>query len=153
MTSADPTGDQPRWRSASQLPEPADVDLPFDVGDLHALRSTLAAHASRLGVPDEQTEHLLIVASELASNAIRHGGGAGRLRMWHRDGVLTCQVSDHGPGIADPTVGTTPPDPTDTGAHRGLWICRNLTEELTIRTDPDGSGVTVTGTIGRPDGR
>lgn len=149
MTSASPTGDPQRW-SARQLPNAGEVDLSFDVNSLHQLRSGLAAHASLLPVPEEQVADLLIVATELATNAIRHGGGNGRLRMWHNDATLYCQVSDRGPGIADPTIGTTSPDPSDTDAHRGLWICRNLAEELTITTNPGGPGVTVTAVIAPP---
>lgn len=149
MSSADPANGHPQRWSASLLPEVTDVELTVDADGLHALRSTLAAHASLLSTPDEQIERLLIVASELATNAIRHGGGTGRLRMWHHDDTLYCQVSDRGPGITDPTVGTTPPDPTDTDAHRGLWICRNLTDQLTFHASPGTPGVTATAAIGR----
>jgi anti-sigma regulatory factor (Ser/Thr protein kinase) len=90
----------------------------------------------------------LIVASELATNAIRHGGGTGRLRLWHRDGILFCQVSDHGPGIGDPTTaGTAPPDPAQVDGGRGLWICRHLTADLRIEPGPDGHGAIVTAAI------
>src|SRR5690348_12684899 len=91
---------------------PAPVELPFDVSGLYPLRAALAAHASQLGASDEQIERLTIVAGELASNAIRHGGGSGRLRLWQHGTALYCEVSDEGPGFADRTVGTTPPDPT-----------------------------------------
>jgi anti-sigma regulatory factor (Ser/Thr protein kinase) len=129
-----------------------DVDQPFDVDGLYALRSTLAAHASQLGADPDQIEHLVIVAGELATNVIRHGGGTGRLRLWHHDGVLYCQVSDNGPGIRDPDVGTKPPDPAGHDGGRGLWICRHLTTELTIDTGPDGHGATVTAAIGQDHG-
>jgi anti-sigma regulatory factor (Ser/Thr protein kinase) len=134
----------------SPPPDHVDVELSVDVDGLHALRSTLAAHASQRAVPEEQIEHLLIIATELATNAIRHGGGAGRLRLWHRDGTLYCQVSDRGAGIADATAGATRPEPTDPDAHRGLWICRNLADELTIQPNPGGVGVTITAAIRLP---
>jgi anti-sigma regulatory factor (Ser/Thr protein kinase) len=150
MTSANPpSGPQRRW-SAQQLPRAGEVDLRFDVNSLHELRSTLAAHASLRSIPDEQVGYLQVVATELATNAIRHGGGTGRLRMWDHDGTLYCQVSDHGPGIADLSVGTTPPDPRSTDGHRGLWICRNLAADLTITANPDGPGATVTAAIPVP---
>lgn len=124
-----------------------DVDLRFDVDGLYALRATLSAHASGLGATEEHVEHLLIVASELAANAIQHGGGTGRLRMWHRDGTLYCEVSDRGPGIPDTDAGTKPPDPASTTGGRGLWICRSLTTEFSIEHGPDGCGATVTAAI------
>ena len=84
------------------MPTVVTVDQPFDASGLYTLRATLAAHASQLGVPGQQIEALLIVASELATNAIRHGGGTGRLRMWRHRSTLHCQVSDRGPGGRSP---------------------------------------------------
>src|SRR5262245_21277362 len=152
MPSVDPPVQEFRRRSPAEAPEPVDVDQPFDVDDLYALRQTLAAHASRHGAPGQQIDHLLIVASELASNAVRHGGGSGRLRLWHADGVLYCQVTDDGVGLVDRTVGTVPRDPTSSDGGRGMWICRNLTEELVIETGVNGRGTTVTSAIPRPLG-
>jgi anti-sigma regulatory factor (Ser/Thr protein kinase) len=152
MSRADATGGTP-WRRSTGQPERIDLDLRFDVGSLYGLRSTLAAHASQLRAPAHQIEALVIVAGELATNAVRHGGGTGRLRMWHHGDTLYCEVSDRGPGIADPTIGTRPPEPSRSDSHRGLWICRNLAQELTIDANSDGPGVTVTASIARPDHR
>jgi anti-sigma regulatory factor (Ser/Thr protein kinase) len=149
MTSTDPPVHQVSTRSAE--PEAAAVDERFDVGGLYGLRSTLAAHASRMGAPEGQIDVLLIVASELATNAIRHGGGDGRLRLWHDGDVLICQVIDEGGGIGDPTVGTVAPDPTGPDGGRGLWICRNLAAGLTIDTGPGGRGAVVTAVIAPPE--
>jgi anti-sigma regulatory factor (Ser/Thr protein kinase) len=143
MSSAEPLDSgTTRWAPAA-----VDVDQAFDADGLYALRATLSAHASELGAPEEQIEHLLIIAVELATNAIRHGGGGGRLRFWRSDGHLYCQVSDRGPGIADPSVGRTPPDPTRVDGGRGMWICRNLATEIVIDTGPGGRGATVTAAI------
>lgn len=147
MDSPDPVPHGPGRRPPGPAPRVLDVDEPFDADGLYALRATLAAHASRYGADDEQIERLLIVASELATNAIRHGGGAGRLRLWHHDNTLYCQVSDNGPGITDPTAGTTRPDPTDANGGRGLWITRNLATNLHIEPGPNGRGATVTAAV------
>jgi anti-sigma regulatory factor (Ser/Thr protein kinase) len=112
------------------------------------LRQTVAAHADRLGANDDQLERLIIVAGELAINAIRHGGGRGRLFLWRHEDTLFCEVSDQGPGIKDPTAGTSLPNPISSDG-RGLWICRNLTSELAISTGPDGRGTIVQATIPR----
>ena len=127
-------------------PDVVDVDQLFDTTGLYALRATLAAHASRLGASDEEIERLVTVAGELATNAIHHGGGTGRMRLWHDDTALYLQVTDQGPGIADQTVGTVPPTPTSTSG-RGLWICRNLSQRLIIGSGPRGRGAAVTATI------
>jgi anti-sigma regulatory factor (Ser/Thr protein kinase) len=132
---------------ADAAPQAFDVDQPVDGDGLYGLRETLAAHASRLGADDDQIDHLLIVASELAANAVRHGGGTGHVRLWHHHGLLFCQVSDHGPGISDPAVGATLPDPTAGDGGRGLWICRRLATAVSIEAWPDGHGTIVTATI------
>ncbi|MGC9665275.1 ATP-binding protein [Planosporangium sp. 12N6] len=147
MTSPDvPVSDQ-EHRPLVEAPAVVGVDQPFDADGLYALRATLAAHAVRLGLTEETAEHLLIVASELATNAIRHGGGAGRLRLWRTASTLYCQVSDHGPGIADPNAGGTPPARPDNGGH-GLWICRRLCDDLTIAgAGGDDHGAIVTAVL------
>src|SRR5262245_53826825 len=77
------------------------LDQQFDRDSLVALRNAVAAHASRLGLPGGQVEHIVLVAYELASNAVRHGGGRGRLRLVAGDGMVGCTVTDHGGGFGD----------------------------------------------------
>jgi anti-sigma regulatory factor (Ser/Thr protein kinase) len=149
MSSGDTAAPGPHRRRASPpRPDSVDLDQTFDLTSLHMLRQTVAAHAGRLGAPNDQTERLIIVAGELATNAIRHGGGQGRLLLWHHDDNLYCHVSDQGPGITDPTAGTYEPNPhAGQIGGRGLWICRNLASELTISTGPDGRGTIVQAVI------
>lgn len=119
------------------------VDQPFDADGLYGLRAALAAHADHLGAGTVEIENLLIVASELAANAVRHGGGVGRVRLWRDARLLRCEVSDQGPGMADPNMGTVRPDSTTLGG-RGLWISRQLCADLVIETGPRGTVVTAT---------
>jgi anti-sigma regulatory factor (Ser/Thr protein kinase) len=123
-------------------PEGVVVDQPFNEEGLYSLRAAVAAHASSLGVGPVMVERLLILASELATNAIRHGGGSGRLRLWREETALHLQISDEGPGMPDPAVGTRPPDTMAVGG-RGMWICRQLVEDLQIATGPDGTTITA----------
>ena len=143
MNSPDPTtGD---LRGLPPRTPVVDMEQSFDAGGLYELRSALAAHASELGVADEHIETLVIVATELATNAIRHGGGTGRVRLWHDDTSMYCQISDKGAGLTDPHAGSDLPEPTAAGG-RGLWICRNLARELIIEHPPHG-GLSVTAAI------
>ncbi len=118
------------------------MDHQFDADGLYALRAALAAHADDLGAAPEQVERLLIVGGELATNAVRHGGGTGRLRLWRNGRLLHCQISDRGPGIADTSAGTRRPAPTALGG-RGLWIVRHLAEDVVIETGPAGTTITA----------
>jgi anti-sigma regulatory factor (Ser/Thr protein kinase) len=123
----------------------APLDQPFDRDDLYAVRAAVAAHAEYLGANADRVRHLVIIASELASNAVRHGGGTGRLRLWTVDGTLLCEVSDEGPGLADPDgAGLVHPSPLVPGG-RGLWVVRQLSDRMTI--DSDARGTTVTACV------
>jgi anti-sigma regulatory factor (Ser/Thr protein kinase) len=124
------------------------LDIPFDRTSLRGLRAAVAAYAAGSGLPSRRVGHLVTVAHELAANAIRHAGGTGWLRLWRDQHTVYCQVTDRGPGIADRAVGTTPPDLSGTSG-RGMWICRQLCDGLTIDTLAAG-GTTVTATMGRP---
>src|SRR5688500_2581157 len=103
MISADPPARDRAGPAPTMVPEAVAVDHQFDADGLYALRAALAAHADHLGAPREQVERLLIVGGELATNAIRHGGGSGRLRLWRDGDLLRCQISDCGQGMRDTT--------------------------------------------------
>jgi anti-sigma regulatory factor (Ser/Thr protein kinase) len=138
-----PETQAPGGRDNSGGPGVVALDQRFDRDGLYALRAAVAAHAANLGAQADRLSHLLIIASELASNAVQHGGGQGRLRLWRVDGNLRCEVSDAGPGIPDPHgVGTLAPSAL-APAGRGLWIVRRLTADLTIDSTAQGTTVTA----------
>lgn len=111
----------------------------FDRDSLVPLRNAVAAHASRLGLAAEQVEHLVLVAYELASNAVRHGGGHGRLRLIADDGMIGCAVTDEGGGFRDPEqAGLLRPEPT-ASSGRGLWLVRCLADSVEISVDDVGT--------------
>jgi anti-sigma regulatory factor (Ser/Thr protein kinase) len=114
------------------------LDQVIDGAGLLALRSAVTAHAAEL-VSGDRLDDVVLVAHELATNVVRHGGGHGWLRLWPADGQLVCQVSDHGPGLIDP--GPEPPAPGEPGG-RGLWIARRLAH-VRIITGPYGTRVTA----------
>lgn len=117
------------------------LDRRFDAATLSALRAAVIAHASVL-VPASLAEEMVLVAHELATNAVRHGGGRGRLRLWATDGRLCCAVSDSGPGLANPSLaGAVLPTPKSPGG-RGLWIARQMAD-LTIESSRLGTTVTA----------
>jgi anti-sigma regulatory factor (Ser/Thr protein kinase) len=131
-------------------PDGVALDQPFDRDGLYALRAAVAAHASHLGAVPERVAHLVIVASELASNAVRHGGGTGRLRLWLAGDRLWCEVSDTGTGIVNPeTAGSTVPSALAAGG-RGLWIVRRLSSEVRIESSRYRTTVTATLPLTRP---
>ena len=123
------------------------LEQTFDGTNLFALRSAVAAHGAELGLSDHRVADLVLVAQELAANAVRHGGvsptAPGRLRLWREDGRVMCEVTDAGPGIADPNAGRQRA-PLAANAGRGLWIVRQLADDVTIASSPDRVTVQVT---------
>ena len=131
----------PRQQAGAPPDGTPTLDQPFDTDALFTLRSAVAAHAAGLGA-GRAVDDAVLVAHELASNAVRHGGGEGRLRLWRSHEGLVCEVSDSGTGLSDPhQAGTHRPSPAVPGG-RGLWIARQLSE-VRISTGPDGTTVTA----------
>lgn len=118
------------------------VDECFTEAQLHRLRATVQAHAGQVIRDSDRVGYAVVIVSELMVNAIRHGGGSGRFRLWHNDTDLILQVADQGPGMRDVTVGVTKPLPGQ-ARHRGMWIVRQLADAVTIETGPGGTTVTA----------
>ncbi len=118
--------------------------VPFDRGNLTQLRSLVAASADHAGLDARRIEDLLVVASELATNAVRHAGGAGVLRLSLGDGALHCSVTDEGPGLADPGLAGESLVPITSDEGRGLWLARQLSDGLSVVVGERGTRATAT---------
>ncbi|KIR67004.1 ATP-binding protein [Micromonospora haikouensis] len=112
-----------------------------------ALRHAVTAAAGAAGLADVALEDFVLAVHELVTNVVRHGGGSGRLRL-RRDGdLLTCEISDDGPGLGDVHVAL--PAPHEVG-HRGLWLAQQLTDGLEIRADGRGTTAWVSARLPTP---
>ena len=101
-------------------------------------------------MPEPRAADVLIAVHELAANAVRHGAGAGRARLWAGNGVVTCRVEDGGvpgrhgragPGAGGPAEGRA--EPWSCLEGHGLWLVRQSADELAVITGPDGTRVTA----------
>jgi len=112
-------------------------------GRLPAIRMLVETLARDCGLPAERASDWVTAVNELMANVVRHGGGAGHLRVW-ADRDLFCEVRDGGPGFAaDPYVGRQDrPVPTGEGGM-GLWIARQMTDDLKIDSGPSGTVVRI----------
>lgn len=128
------------------------LEQDFDSGSLYALRSAAGAHAAAAGVPPDQIYDVVAAVHELAANAIRHGAGCGRLRLWTASGALLCEVSDDGPAADGASQhsdgGPAAPWPAEHG--HGLWLIGQLADEITIDRSPAGTTVTLGFTLPAP---
>jgi anti-sigma regulatory factor (Ser/Thr protein kinase) len=126
-----------RAQSLGAMPSRApDVDLVLEEG-LPAMRRSILDAACTRGRDDTLVEPFVLAANEVATNALVHGGGHGRVRLWVDDRELLCVVSDAGHGLDDALAGFTPPSPGRVGG-RGLWIARQVCDSVRIGRAPDG---------------
>jgi MEDS: MEthanogen/methylotroph, DcmR Sensory domain/Histidine kinase-like ATPase domain len=90
---------EPLSPSRAPLPEPPMRlrRLSFSDGSAIASVRQLVRHAAEVaGLGAVQIEELVLAVDEVAANSLRHGGGAGVLRVWADGRSLVCEVSDSG---------------------------------------------------------
>jgi anti-sigma regulatory factor (Ser/Thr protein kinase) len=125
--------------------------FPPQVSELGLLRAVLRPYLESLGLSPVGCEDLLLVATELAANAIEAdiGNHEIRFRIANSAAAVILELEDEGPGFELPT-GVESPDAEQTRG-RGLWLVRALTNDVSVeRTD----GRTVVRAVRRAeDGR
>jgi anti-sigma regulatory factor (Ser/Thr protein kinase) len=136
------------WQLSRDYERPEDVVrmLTPPLAELPGLRSLpiddrlherLADELSADGVPAGRALDLVVAAREVLSNAERYGNGVRALRVGRAGEYFVCEVTDGGPGLDDPLAGYRPPVPlASRGA--GLWIARQLTARLELRSEAGG---------------
>lgn len=128
---------------SSPLPEPERLaaEFAFDVGSLAQVRGVVRQCVSVLGLEPAELIDFTLVASELATNSVRHGGGSGVLRLWREGPYAVCEVRDRGT-ITDPLAGLRRPDFRKGSGGAGLWAVNRVCALVSIRSTP-GEGTVV----------
>jgi anti-sigma regulatory factor (Ser/Thr protein kinase) len=93
-------------------------------------------------VPEEVSDTIALIASELASNSVRHAASAFEIRIEQFPDRIHIEVEDDGGG--EPIVKS--PGPSDTSG-RGLQIVTALADEWGVIPKGDSPGKTVWATI------
>jgi anti-sigma regulatory factor (Ser/Thr protein kinase) len=124
------------------------LDMMFDSGTLHLVRADVQARAIRAGFPDPRVEDMVLAVHELAANAVHHGAGAGRLRIWNVAGSLHAQVDDGALASGDPAAPAGHEDGAvgswlATPGH-GLWVVQQVADQLQVMSSAQGTRATVT---------
>jgi serine/threonine-protein kinase RsbT len=125
--------------STTRLPIGSDADLAW-------VRQQVRQTAANLGFNLVQQTKLVTAASELARNALVHGGG-GHMEMTvltegtHRG--LRLSFVEEGPGIRDVELAMTDGYTTGGGLGMGLSGAKRLVKEFALDSRP-GQGTTVT---------
>ncbi|MEA2422441.1 MAG: hypothetical protein QOF55_1540 [Thermoleophilaceae bacterium] len=127
--------------AADPLPAPraTSEELGFQQTTLATVRRFVSGRASDAGLPSDRTDDLVLAVNEAASNSVRHGGGAGVVRVWSDAGYLVCEIRDSG-RIDQPLVGRRRPEPGSKGGH-GLWMAHQLCDLVQLRSRRNGTVV------------
>ncbi|WP_189166260.1 ATP-binding protein [Sphaerisporangium melleum] len=120
------------------------------------LRGQVNDYAARAGLAGVRLQDLVLAVNEAAANVLDHAHGEGHVEAWHDDGSVTVEVHDR--------LGRLVPAHADAGnpgvttlRGRGLWLMRQLCDEVRITRNADGSAVLLRQAIepagaGRPLG-
>jgi anti-sigma regulatory factor (Ser/Thr protein kinase) len=125
------------------------LDMYFTAAELSRLRRCLTDVVRMAGLAEPRRSDFVLAVHEVTGNAVQHGGGRGRARLWYADGALRCRVTDDGPGLSDQAIPAALPDPdadadADFGEDgRGLWLARELSDRLYITGGASGAIVTL----------
>ncbi len=120
------------------------ISLHFEY-DLVAARRRARQIAALLGYEQQDQTRIATVASEIARNALRYGGG-GRVEFAvERNGTasLVMTITDRGPGIGNLEEVLAGRYESQTGMGLGIVGARRLMDDLQISTSA-GQGTTVT---------
>jgi serine/threonine-protein kinase RsbT len=123
--------------------------LPLDRDDhIVVVRQTVRQRAIELGFSLVDQTKIVTAASELARNAIQHGGGGTAVVETVNDGArrgLRLTFEDRGPGIADITLAMKDGYTTGGGLGLGLSGAKRLSNEFSIASVVgEGTRVVIT---------
>ena len=123
-------------RRLTTEPEPLPELRSLPAGDgLEGFRERLARELTAANVPERTALDMLVAGTEVAANAVRHGGGIAEVRAGSVAGRFVCEVIDRGGGFDDPMAGYLVPR---AGTGSGLWIARQLAWRLEAFHSPRG---------------
>jgi serine/threonine-protein kinase RsbT len=116
--------------------------------DVVIVRQRVRARALEIGLSLVDQTKLVTAASELARNALEHGGGGTARLEIVNDGLrrgVRLTVEDRGPGIADIRQALKDGFSTSGGLGLGLGGAKRLASEFGIESIPgEGTRVTIT---------
>ncbi|MFE0591781.1 ATP-binding protein [Micromonospora echinospora] len=115
----------------------------FDQAQVTELRHSVTSCAHAAGLSGQRLDDFVLAVNELITNAVRHGGGQGWLRLWRAAGSVLCEVSDHGQGISAQRLHDRRRPAPDTAGGWGLWLARELSDTMQVETGSAGTTVRI----------
>jgi serine/threonine-protein kinase RsbW len=108
-----------------------------------ALRHSIASCAEAAGLAGGKLDDFVVAVNELLTNAVRHGGGSGRVALWVEAGSVVCEVSDRGTGLGRIRPVKSQRPAADQPGGWGLWLADELTDAMALESGPDGTTVRI----------
>ena len=114
------------WPSASPPPAAPALTLNLhDIAELPAVRAQLRRHTVADASDADLLDQLVLALDEMASNALRHGGGEVRATVRRTDDAYLIEVSDQ--AAAAPPTPAVDRDPSEGGL--GLYLIAEMATE------------------------
>jgi len=109
-------------------------------------RHLLSDWLDHVSVEEAERGDLLLVASELCANAVRHASGAPSalsLRAWAEGDAVIIEVEDDGDGFELASLYDDEVPDLDAERGRGLYVVEALTDEVSVRREGQRTVVRV----------
>ncbi|TDB73259.1 ATP-binding protein [Micromonospora sp. KC723] len=143
MTNADP----PPPRTVVPIEPALLIAQAFDQAQVTELRHSVGSCAQSAGLGGQRLDDFVLAVNELITNAVRHGGGRGWLRLWRHADTVVCEVTDHGGGISAQRLDDRSRPAPDTAGGWGLWLARELSDAMEVETRPGGTTVRISASV------
>jgi anti-sigma regulatory factor (Ser/Thr protein kinase) len=115
--------------------------MTVEFSTVRAARRFVAEQADRAGLEPDAIDSVMVAVNELATNAVRHGGGSAELAVWIQQDHLVCQLRDGG-SLSDPLAGRLPVPPEAPGG-RGLLLVNQLCDLVRVHAGPTGTTIRI----------
>ncbi|WP_424533067.1 ATP-binding protein [Sphaerisporangium viridialbum] len=146
MASLARVDDERRWRVPVDGSGRVSAYWPI-TDDLSVLRGLVRNYAVEAGLSGVRLQDLVLAVNEAAANVLDHADGEGDVQAWYDDRFVTVEVRD--------CLGRLVPAHADAGnpgvatlRGRGLWLMRQLCDEVRITRDAQGSAVLLRQALG-----
>jgi serine/threonine-protein kinase RsbW len=116
----------------------------FDRDAITDTRYAVAGCAADTGLSGPRLDAFVLAVNEIVTNAVQHGGGSGRIRLWRTAVGLACEISDEGPGAPMAAFNGHQLPPMSSTGGRGLWLARHLCDSMDVESGSGGTTVHLT---------
>ena len=107
--------------------------------DLRPVRGLVTRCARSARLPARRITDLVLAASEVAANTLRHTKAGGTVHLWHDEDEILCLIQDSGV-IADRLAGYRVPA-DDVPGGKGLWLVNQVCDLVEVRSSTGGTTI------------